>query len=472
MNEYRSRGKEILKIFINNGYEAYFVGETVRNIILGKSIKTIEITTSAHLDIVKNLFRDCLIVEENEKMITLEYAGYNYNIKSFISGEISSKAISTTKHYSKNLLDDLANRDYSINAIAMSHSGKLTDAHDGYLDIKKKRITHIGNAKNRFFKDPCLIIRAFVLISELGFKIAPKTYKAIKKRKKYLLHGDINLILDELKQMFEGAYTKKAICELYKMNVYKMLPMFKKLIKYLRYNYKKSTFEEILLMTDVLNGKLNENFKEYVKDYEEYSKVFDLVIANKKSKYDSVTLYTNGLKVCLYANRINYLLGRCRKKDNKITKQYDRLIIKNIDELNYRINDIKNIIYEKDYEKINYILEETLKLVLLGEIRNVRNEVEKTIIQLLQKNNIYYNLQGINNSNEEKSIIQETQNKTNVITNVNDSNKQIVENINDITDSMISELIKNEILDQNIDKEKFRNDLNDFIFNYFKKGDN
>ena len=54
MNEYHSRGKEILKILINNGYEAYFVGEAVRNIILEKNIRVIEITTSAHIEIVKN----------------------------------------------------------------------------------------------------------------------------------------------------------------------------------------------------------------------------------------------------------------------------------------------------------------------------------------------------------------------------------------------------------------------------------
>lgn len=313
MNEFQSRGKEILKILINNGYEAFFVGESVRNIILGKTLKGIEITTSAHIEMVKKLFNDCLINDIDENIIELEYAGFIYVVKSFTTNVFKDNK-STIKHYSKNLLDDLSSRDFSINAIAMSNSGKLTDAYDGYDDIQNKLISHIGNAKERFYKDPSLMIKAFVLMSELNYKLAKKTKKAIKRRKKYLMQCNINLLLDDFKKMFEGVYVKKAISSICKTNVYKVIPEFKKVLKRLSISYKKQTFEEVLLMADILNGKLTDAFKDYIENYDEYIKVYDLVLANKNSKYDQLTLYSNGLNVCLKANKINYYLGRTRKK--------------------------------------------------------------------------------------------------------------------------------------------------------------
>jgi len=164
------------------------------------------------------------------------------------------------------LLDDLASRDFSINAIAMSNSGKLTDAYDGYNDAQKGLISHIGNAKERFYKNPTLMIKAFSLISELNFKIVPKTKKAISRRKKHLSQCDVNLLIDEFKKMFEGAYAKKAISTMVKLKIYKAVPIFKKVLKRLNSFYKKQTFEEILLMTDVLNGKPNDYFVDYIFD--------------------------------------------------------------------------------------------------------------------------------------------------------------------------------------------------------------
>ena len=101
------------------------------------------------------------------------------------------------------------------------------------------------------------------------------TKKAIKRRKKYLTQCNINLLLDDFKKMFEGVYVKKAISSICKINVYKVIPEFKKVLKRLSISYKKQTFEEVLLMADILNGKLTDAFKDYIENYDEYIKVYD-----------------------------------------------------------------------------------------------------------------------------------------------------------------------------------------------------
>jgi len=489
VNEYHSRGQEILRIFINNGYEAFFVGEAVRNLILKKTVKMFEITTSAHIEIVKKIFNDCLINDITDNMIELEYAGYNYLIKSFVGNTFKDSKNTILKHYSKNLLDDLASRDFSINAIAMSNSGKLTDAYDGYNDAQKGLISHIGNAKERFYKNPTLMIKAFSLISELNFKIVPKTKKAISRRKKHLSQCDVNLLIDEFKKMFEGAYAKKAISTMVKLKIYKAVPIFKKVLKRLNSFYKKQTFEEILLMTDVLNGKPNDYFVDYIEDYNQYIKTYDLIIANKNSKYDQLTLYSYGLKTCLYANKINYYLGRTRKKEKAINKKWDKLIIKNVDELNYRVDDLKKIIKEQDYSKIPFVLDEAVKLVLIGEIRNNKSDVEKGIIQVLQKNNIFYSLQGVNNIIEEENIpnvavepqpkIEEIiqsqleNNNSNIISNDIKSkiNEEEAINIANLVEEIKVVICQNEYIQNiNFDESNIDEELFDLIVKHIKEG--
>lgn len=475
MNEFQSRGKEILKILINNGYEAFFVGESVRNIILGKTLKGIEITTSAHIEMVKKLFNDCLINDIDENIIELEYAGFIYVVKSFTTNVFKDNK-STIKHYSKNLLDDLSSRDFSINAIAMSNSGKLTDAYDGYDDIQNKLISHIGNAKERFYKDPSLIIKAFVLMSELNYKLAKKTKKAIKRRKKYLMQCNINLLLDDFKKMFEGVYAKKAISSICKTNVYKVIPEFKKVLKRLSISYKKQTFEEVLLMADILNGKLTDAFKDYIENYDEYIKVYDLVLANKNSKYDQLTLYSNGLNVCLKANKINYYLGRTRKKEKSIIKKWDNLIIKSVDELNYRVDELKKIIRDKDYSKIPFILDEAVKLILIGEIRNSKSDIEKAIIQILQKNNIFYSLQGVNNIEEVEEKIDVTPRliEEDVIDELNETfSDNLEENVKRLALEIKYQIKESEYLkNKQIDTENMEEELIDLILSHIKEGDN
>ena len=378
MNEYFSRGKELLKILTNNGFEAFFVGEAVRNTILEKKINKIEITTSAHIEYVKKIFKDCPMEDRNDHEVYLDYAGFNYIIHTFTAVEGLNKPSSLARHYSKNLLDDLANRDFSINAIAMSHSGKLTDAHDGYDDIKKKRITHIGNAKVRFYKDPSIMIKAFVLMSELNYSLSKKTRKAINKRKKYLTSCNPDLYIDDLKKVFEGTYAKKAIAMMNKLNIGKALPVFKKSLNQLKNRYSKVSFEEVLLMSYILNGQISEDYMKYISNSDLFEEIYELAFNNKKGKYDSLTLYRKGLRVCLEANYINYLLKRSPKREKAIKKCWDKLPIKSSDDLaiSERFSKWDDSIFETN-DSVEKMTERFNEQLLVGKEQSANAKAEK-----------------------------------------------------------------------------------------------
>ena len=82
MSEYINVGKKILKTLNNNGYEAYFVGESVRNSILKKAITRVDITTNATLAALHKLFdSSCLEVSQGPKILKSEnYLFYIYII--------------------------------------------------------------------------------------------------------------------------------------------------------------------------------------------------------------------------------------------------------------------------------------------------------------------------------------------------------------------------------------------------------
>lgn len=405
MNDYIISGKELLKMLINNGFEAYFIGDAVRDTILEKEITRIDITTIATCDSIKRVFKNCEIEDLDDNSVKILYNNFDFYVHTFMVSDGSDNNTLLNKHYSKNLLDDLANRDFTINAIAMSHSGKLTDAYDGYRDIMRKRIAHIGNAKIRFSKNPSLMIKAFALVSELNYKIVSKTKKEIKRRRKNLESVDVATYYEYLYRIFEGPYAKKAVALMIDTNIQKSIPSLKWALSYLCDHYKKVSIEELLLMAFVHSGHIDDRYQPFIKNFSSFVNIFTLACTNRYAKYDSMTLFANGLDISLEANRINYLLGKTKIKEKKIRKQWDSLPIKRVCDLAYKGQDLMKIISKDDYPLISDIIDDLLLDVLNQEIPNNHDDIEKRALALLTQKGIKYDLDGMYDFDQ---VIEET----------------------------------------------------------------
>ncbi len=496
MSEYLNSGKELLRMLINNGYEAYFIGDVVRNSILEKEITRIDITTIAGNEAIKYVFKNCEIIDDDKGSVCVVYNNYYFYIHTFMVSDGLDNNTLLNKHYSKNLLDDLANRDFTINAIAMSHSGKLTDAYNGFNDIMKKRIVHIGNAKIRFSKDPSLMIKAFALVSDLNYDIVSKTRKAIAKRRKNLDNVPIGSYYSYLTRVFEGKYAKKAIQSMERTNIERTIPSLKWVINRLANHYRKVTMEEALLMSFVHSGTIDDRYQPYIKNFTSFVNIFTLACANKKAKYDAMTLFGNGLDIVLEANRINYLLGKARNKERKIKKQWEALPIKRVCDLAYKGQDIIKIIKPEDQPKIRDVIDEVILAILNGELINDYDDIEKEVLKILTRENIYYNLNGFEqvisqNESFEKEEIQEI--KSDDYTNYRldqleqklEQQAKLLEERNNQFNDMRYLRMKNDIsllASQSIEfinssenlqyvinnQNQFKKDLEDFVFKYIQ----
>ncbi|MCK9470560.1 MAG: hypothetical protein WC006_04945 [Bacilli bacterium] len=397
MKQYLDKGKEVLKILINNGCEAYMIGEAVYSLIRGSNFSKIDITTNATPDMVKGIFANALVEDEREGAVKLTYMGYTFIISTFrLEEKFKDNRKPLRLHYSKNLKDELAACDFTINAIAMSYGGKLTDAYKGYEDIKRKRVRTIGSPRVRFYEDPLRMLIAIRLVSELGFKIERKTSSAIKSRAKLLKNIEPNKMEEELRRILNGKYFKRAIAYLVDLNVYKYIVGLRKGLKHLSNNYKRISNDSILACSYVLNKQFSTTWNSLSDDPERLRRVVELALKNPRSKYDPYLLLTYGLEVCLDSNYVNYMLKKSSLKAKKIRRQYENLPIKSVADLQFTKNDYARL-STKAQQYFDVIYKDVVTKVLNKELENNFTDIKQYIIKALNVYNV-----NVNDIEEEK----------------------------------------------------------------------
>ena len=395
---YVSKGKELLKLLINNGFEGYFVGEVVRNTIMNIDFKRADIITNAKIDDLRRInnyiFVDSATLLEDD-ILKVTYSDYDYYFKSFSSAihDLGDNRSKLTKHYSSNLIDELGTRDFTISAIAMSYSGKITDAFAGANDIKLKKIRTIINPKIRFNNYPLDILEAIKLSGELRFSISDKTYQGMVKKAKLLNGANKEKIYNYLDEILKTKYSRKALGYLMSGGIYKNIPSLSKGIKIAFRNTKNISIEDVLLTSFVLNAEIDRDYLSYVEDAKLFEDVFDVAINNKKALYDAMTLFTYGEDVCIKANYINYLVGRDHIRAKAIKKEYDELKIKSYDDLDYTKDEIEKITnLDKDSDIANEIFKNVVLNILNETLDNNYDDILRFVLKELTTKGIYFDL--------------------------------------------------------------------------------
>lgn len=198
--EIPSGANEIIHTLQNNGYEAFLVGGSVRDSILGRPIHDYDITTSATPDEMMEVFKDKRIIETGLQhgTITIVIDGEPYEVTTYrIDGNYSDSRRPDKVTFTKSLEEDLKRRDFTINAMAYNDEVGLVDPFDGMEDIEYYKIRCVGRAEDRFSEDALRILRAIRFASQLGFVLEPDTDWNISKMYKNLENISIERINSE-----------------------------------------------------------------------------------------------------------------------------------------------------------------------------------------------------------------------------------------------------------------------------------
>ena len=173
---------KILKKLKAADHEAYIVGGCVRDMLLGKEPKDIDIATSATPDEIEALFKNTIPTGKKYGTITVIIDGEKYEVTTFrTDGKYSNSRKPDNIIFGTNIIDDLGRRDFTINAMAMDINGNIIDPFNGQEDIELKTIKCVGNPDSRFTEDALRMMRAVRFASTHNFRLNPGTYNSIRK---------------------------------------------------------------------------------------------------------------------------------------------------------------------------------------------------------------------------------------------------------------------------------------------------
>lgn len=193
-----------VKLIINRleekGYEAYIVGGSVRDVILGKTPKDYDVTTNATPDEIEYIFSDFKTVNVGKKFGTIKVCLKEGDVEittfrkegAYVDGRRPEWVL-----FSSSIEDDLSRRDFTINAMAYNEKRGIIDPFNGQEDISKRIIRTVGDPSERFREDYLRILRAVRFSTELNFILDERTFDAAKVHSKHILKVAIERIADE-----------------------------------------------------------------------------------------------------------------------------------------------------------------------------------------------------------------------------------------------------------------------------------
>ena len=202
-----SEVKMLIDRLRGGGYDCYAVGGCVRDSLRGLQPHDWDLTTSAEPEEIERIFADFKTVDIGKKYGTIAVLvdGELYEITTYrVDGEYTDSRHPDEVSFSDRLRDDLARRDFTVNAMAYNDEKGLVDLYGGQRDLSYGVIRCVGDPTERFREDALRILRALRFASVLGFTIEPETSEAILRQRGLLSSIASERIRDELLKLLCG----------------------------------------------------------------------------------------------------------------------------------------------------------------------------------------------------------------------------------------------------------------------------
>lgn len=213
-------------------YEAYVVGDCVRDSVLGRKPFAWDLSTNASLDQLKEVFPEAAVLSEKFGVIRLEYideildkdgdvvgeTGIIADIGTYRSEGKYENGRPTEVAFVETIQEDLARKDFTINAIADSQQ-RFIDMYEGREDLRKKLIRTIKPADECFKEDPVRMLRAIRLAAELQFDLHRSVHEAILANAELLENVSKNKVRDEFTMLINAVDAGKGLKMLIDMDL-------------------------------------------------------------------------------------------------------------------------------------------------------------------------------------------------------------------------------------------------------------
>lgn len=218
MNITMPKGAEyIIRSLEDAGFEAYIVGGCVRDAILGREPEDWDITTDAKPEEVKSIFRTTVDTGIEHGTVTVllpkEEAGEearSFELTTFrIDGEYKDSRHPKQVSFTTSLTEDLARRDFTINAMAYHMDRGLIDPFLGMRDLENKTLRAVGKAEERFSEDALRMMRGIRFSAQLNFSLEEDCFLGMRKLKGNLAKVSKERIAVELWKLLASEHPEK-----------------------------------------------------------------------------------------------------------------------------------------------------------------------------------------------------------------------------------------------------------------------
>ena len=209
---------ELLDTLHRAGYAAYVVGGCVRDSLLGLTPHDWDLCTSALPQQVMELFgaQRCIPTGLQHGTVTVKQSGALYEITTFrTEGTYTDGRHPDEVHFVPDVREDLARRDFTINAMAYNEKEGLVDPFGGQADLQSGIVRAVGVPRQRFTEDALRILRLYRFAARFGFSIDPPTAQAAQELCAHLDCVSVERIEEELAKLLSApapaAYLDKKI---------------------------------------------------------------------------------------------------------------------------------------------------------------------------------------------------------------------------------------------------------------------
>ncbi|WP_029185023.1 CCA tRNA nucleotidyltransferase [Streptococcus suis] len=207
------------------GFEAYFVGGSVRDAIIGRPIHDVDIATSSYPQETKQIFSRTIDVGIEHGTVLVLEGKKEYEITTFRTEEeyVNFRRPSQVS-FVRSLEEDLKRRDFTVNAFALDEEAQIVDLFDGMTDLENRTLRAVGIPSERFNEDALRIMRGFRFAATLDFEIEPTTFEAMVQTAPLLEKISVERSFIEFDKLLMADFWRKGLRAMIDSKAYNFLP--------------------------------------------------------------------------------------------------------------------------------------------------------------------------------------------------------------------------------------------------------
>lgn len=385
------KAEPIMKQLEAHGYESYLVGGAVRDYLVNRQIGDIDIATNATPQEVQQVFSKTVPVGIEHGTVLVLHNGESFEVTTYrTESDYQDYRHPSEVSFVKDINLDLSRRDFTINAIAMNRRGEILDPFEGKKDLERQLIRTVHSPQERFEEDPLRMLRGVRFISQLNFDMDLDTTDAIKELHHLLNKISVERITDEMMKLFTQPYINAALKVIDDSGMYGSLPIFNENNK-LFFELKKIDFNQPLNHPGVMFALFHlldygVSLQKWIKTYKVSNQIkrqaIHVVECYNLYKHQGLSdwvLYKSGKQMKdLY--QIICLLDSPLPSIEELEKRYLMLPIKSRSDIVITGQDLLQWFdHVKKGKWIGNFLTEIERLIVIGELRNDRHEIESRV---------------------------------------------------------------------------------------------